>query len=336
MKDETHNTLSTDETERVTTETYYSQVLSRAQCVKYKGNPEEFNWFKRENYQFVNKMPFSALVRELVIRINLGIVANTDSDYDVITTDLFWKLYAKITDGQPVISDYFISDKENPEIIYPKPDAGSAAREFILSEDPVPVRELSIRDINECYNAISVADKPTFSVTEDCTHPCYLGFTKKEDVGLDTLLTTLQEQNRGIEQIYLSVNPYCSESEILSSFQDILSHYRKNKILSYTKILNIRLHQTLPLMDLVIWQTKNKKALPLWQIYNLLEGLPVDLAQKNTEFNSRTFSNTVLKTFENVLDQGTFAQLLDTLREKNDGYNLSLSKVQSNGSSGFN
>lgn len=336
MKDETHNTLSTDETERVTTETYYSQVLSRAQCVKYKGNPEEFNWFKRENYQFVNKMPFSALVRELVIRINLGIVANTDSDYDVITTDLFWKLYAKITDGQPVMSDYFISDKENPEIIYPKPDAGSAAREFILSEDPVPVRELSIRDINECYNAISVADKPTFSVTEDCTHPCYLGFTKKEDVGLDTLLTTLQEQNRGIEQIYLSVNPYCSESEILSSFQDILSHYRKNKILSYTKILNIRLHQTLPLMDLVIWQTKNKKALPLWQIYNLLEGLPVDLAQKNTEFNSRTFSNTVLKTFENVLDQGTFAQLLDTLREKNDGYNLSLSKVQSNGSSGFN
>lgn len=271
MKDETHNTLSTDEAEKVTTETYYSQVLSRAQCVKYKGNPEEFNWFKRENYQFVNEMPFSALVRELVMRINLGIVANTDSDCDVITTDLFRKLYAKITEGQPVISDYFISEKERPEIIYPKPDAGLAAREFILSEDPVPVRELSIRDINECYNAISVADRPTFSVTEDFTHPCYLGFTRKEDVGLDTLLTTLQEQNRGIEQIYLSVNPYCSESEILSSFQEILGHYRKHKILSYTKILNIRLHQTLPLMDLVIWQTKNKKALPLWQIYNLLE-----------------------------------------------------------------
>lgn len=336
MKDETHNALSTDDAEKVTTGTYYSQVLSRAQCVTYEGKPEELNWFKIKNYDFVNEMPFSKLIRELIARVNLGIVANSDSEYGIVTTDLFRELYAKITEGQPVISDYFFSEKERPEIIYPKPDAGSAAREFILSEDPVPVRELSIRDINECYDAISVADKPTFSVTEDCTHPCYLGFTKKEDVGLDTLLTTLQEQNRGIEQIYLSVNPYSSESEILSSFQEILGHYRKHKILSYTKILNIRLHQTLPLMDLVIWQTKNKKELPLWQIYNLLEGSPVDLAQKNTEFNSRTFSNTVLKTFENVLDQGTFSQLIDTLREKNDGYNLSLSKVQSNGSSGFN
>lgn len=330
MKDENHNTISTDETEKVTTETYYSQVLSRAQCVKYKGNPEEFNWFKIKNYQVVNEMPFSALVRELVIRINLGIVANTDSDYDVITTDLFRKLYTKITEGQPVISDYFISDKENPEIIYPTPDAGSAAREFILSEDPVPVRELSIRDINECYDAISVADKPTFSVTEDFTHPCYLGFTRKEDVGLDTLLTTLQEQNRGIEQIYLSVNPYCSESEILSSFQEILTRYRKHKMLSDGKILKIRVHKTLPLMDLVIWQIKNKKQLPSWQIYNLLEGLPVDLAQKNTDFDSRVFANTVLKTFESVLGQGTFLPLLDALREKKDGYNLNLKlrKVQ--------
>lgn len=330
MKDETHNTLSTDEAEKVTTETYYSQVLSRAQCVKYKGNPEEFNWFKIKNYQFVNEMPFSALVRELVIRINLGIVANTDSDYDVITTDLFRKLYAKITEGQPVIIDYFISDKENPEIIYPKPDAGSAAREFILSEDPFPVRELSIRDINECYNAISVADKLTFSVTEDFTHPCYLGFARKEDVGLDTLLTTLQEQNRGIEQIYLSVNPYCSESEILSSFQEILTRYRKHKMLSDGKILKIRVHKTLPLMDLVIWQIKNKKQLPSWQIYNLLGGLPVDLAQKNTDFDSRVFANTVLKTFESVLGQGTFIPLLDALREKKDGYNLNLKlrKVQ--------
>lgn len=330
MKDETHNTLITNDAEKVTTGTYYSQVLSRAQCVTYEGKPEELNWFKIKNYDFVNAMPFSKLIRELIARVNLGIVANTDSEYGIVTTDLFRELYAKITEGQPVISDYFISDKENPEIIYPKPDVGSETREFILSEDPVPVRELSIRDINECYDAISVADKPTFSVTEDCTHPCYLGFTKKEDVGLDTLLTTLQEQNRGIEQIYLSVNPYCSKSEILSSFQEILTRYRKHKMLSDGKIQNIRVHKTLPLMDLVIWQIKNKKQLPSWQIYNLLKGLPVDLAQKNTEFNSRTFSNTVLKTFESVLGQGTFIPLLDALREKKDGYNLNLKlrKVQ--------
>ncbi|WP_368981328.1 DUF6387 family protein [Klebsiella pneumoniae] len=329
MRNASKKKLSIDNDGKASLVNYYSQVLSRSQCEAYKGKPEELNWFKIKNYDFVNEMPFSKLIRELIARVNLGIIANTDSEYGIVTIDLFRELYSRIIDGQPVISGYFISDKKHPEIIYPKLNVGSDARKFILSEDPMPVRELSIRDINECYDAISVADKPIFSVTEDFTHPCYLGFTKKEDVGLDTLLTTLQEQNRGIEQIYLSVNPYCSESEILSSFQEILSLHRKHKMLSDRKILNIRLHDTLPLLDLVIWQIKNKKQLPLWQIYNLLKGLPVDLAQKNTDFNSRVFSNTVLKTFGSVLGQGTFVPLLDILREKKDGYNLNLKKVQS-------
>lgn len=329
MRNTSKNKLSIDDDGNTSPVNYYSQVLSRSQCEAYKGKPEELNWFKIKNYDFVNEMPFSKIIRELIARVNLGIIANTDSEYGIVTASLFKELYSRIIEGQPVINGYFISDKEHPEIIYPKPNAESDVREFIFSEVPIPVRELSIRDINECYDAISVADKPTFSVTEDFTHPCYLGFTRKEDVGLDTLLTTLQEQNRGIEQIYLSVNPYCSESEILSSFQEILNRHRKHKMLSDRKILNIRLHNTLPLLDLVIWQIKNKKQLPLWQIYNLLKGHPVDLAQKNTDFNSRIFSNTVLKTFGSVLGQGTFVPLLDTLREKKDGYNLNLKKVQS-------
>ncbi|HHQ6722829.1 TPA: DUF6387 family protein [Serratia fonticola] len=316
---------------------YYSQVLSRAKCKAYDAKQEDLNWFNIKNYQFANEISFRELIVELIARIDSANAAHTDGDYGIVSKALFDKIYSDITTGHPTINNYFISDKDDPRIIslVDKREQEDELADWGVLEwftldqhrSHIPVRELNISDIHDCYHAISSTEITTLPVYANTSHPCYTGFLKKEDINSDTTLTAIQLKNRGIEQLYLSVDPSFSEKQLITAFKKTLAGLRQQKKLTRRKMSDIKLHKTLPLMDLIIWQIKERKQLPLRQIYNLLEGLPVERSGSKTEFDWSKFNTGVLRTLEKVLDQGTLSPLLDALHEKTGDYDISLDDI---------
>lgn len=334
MKDETTD-AHVDESKDA--KSYYGQVLSRAKCRAYNASDEDVSWFDIKNYQYINKLPFNKLIIELIARVDSTNAAHTDGDYGIISKSLFDEIYSAIISGRPAINDHFISDNNDPHVISltdkrKKEDelAVWGVREWITSSQHgsrIPVRELNVRDILGCYHAVSSTGMTTLPVYADTSHPCYTGFIKKEDISSETTLTDIQFKHRGIDQLFLSVDLSFSETQLIAAFKKTLEELRQQKKLTERKILDIKLHKMLPLMDLIIWQIKERKQLPLRQIYNLLEGLPVESTGSSTGFDWSKFNTGVLKTLEKVLGQGSLLPLLDTLSENPGSYEATLDDI---------
>lgn len=335
MKDEIKDTNVAKDTK---VKSYYSQVLSRAKCKEHRASQEEVDWFDIKNYQFANRIPFKELICELIARVDSANAAHTEDSYGIVSASLFDKIYSDITTGHPTINNYFIYDHNDPRIIslankmeQEVEIADGGDLELITLDQAslnIPVRELNISDIRDCYHAISSTETITVPMYANTSHPCYTGFLKKEDINNDTTLTTVQSKKNGIEQLYLSVDLSFSEAQLITAFEKILAELRQHKKLTRRKILDIKLHKMLPLMDLIIWQVKERKRLPLWQIYNLLEGFPVESSDSITGFDWSKFNKGVLRTLEKVLGQGTLLPLLDALDDNKGHYDISLVELQ--------
>lgn len=309
--------------------TYYSEVLARARCEPHNATPQEFDWFCMGNYQFIRTLSVRNLICELAIRTDLGIVANTKSGHGIITKILFDEIYTDITSGRPNISTRFLSDMSRPEIIKLSEDLNND-----LKHERTPVRELNVQDIYDCYEALLAGDGDTYSLAQlHSQHPCCsLNKIVSEDK-TKTLLTELQ--TRGVEFIYLSVDPSYSDLQLIDSFKKVLNDVRnknhllteseeKEHVLSKHKLLSIEHAKIIPLMDLVIWQVKNKKALDLRQIYNLLESNSLDARAVDTDYHLGNFITRVLEPFEQILNEGKLTPLLNTFRLKIVSYEKSL------------
>ncbi|MBF7979213.1 MULTISPECIES: DUF6387 family protein [Rahnella] len=335
MKDEIKDTNVARDTEE---KSYYHQVLSRAKCEKYNASQEDVDWFDIKNYQFTNRIPFKELICELIARVDSANVAYTEGSYGIVSASIFDKIYSDIITGHPTINNYFVYDHDDPRIISLANKmeeeveiSDSGELKFITLDQVrsnIPVRELNISDIHDCYHATSSTEIITVPIYANTSHPCYTGFLKKEDITNETTLTTIQSKNHGIEQLYLSVDLSFSEAQLITAFEKILAELRPHKKLTRRKILDIKLHKILPLMDLIIWQVKEKKRLPLRQIFNLLEGLPVECSDSITGFDWSKFNKGVLRTLEKVLGQGTLLPLLDALDDKTGHYDISLDELQ--------
>ncbi|MFT2789730.1 DUF6387 family protein [Serratia sp. T13T92] len=298
---------------------YFSQLLSSAGCEKHKATPGEARWFNIKNYSFVAQMPLRDLVCELSVRRELCLIATNGISGGAITKALSEELYADIISGKAVIGDRFKPHTAVPEIIYLADGPDTPPQQL-----EVPVRELNVKDIRTCHNALEGGER-TFPL-----HPCYQYRAAKIDG--ETLLTALQPPD--VELVYLSVDPFCTESQLVAAFKETLAKLRtqynifsgsnRTKPLTRRKIINIQLHSIIPLMDLLLWQFKKGWHLPLEQIYKMLEGKPVDTPNKDVEYHRTNFIKTKLSGFEKIISQGTFEQLLSTLRENEHLYDLSI------------
>ncbi|CQI89180.1 Uncharacterised protein [Yersinia rohdei] len=312
--------------------TYYSEVLARARCEPHNATAEEFGWFHMENYQFIQKLSVRDLICELTIRADLGIVANTRSDHGMITKELFDEIYADITSGKPNISVRFLSDTSRPEIIKLAEDL-----HIDLKYERTAVRELNVQDIYDCHEALIAGDGDTFSLAQlHSQHPCCCLSKKLPEDRTKTLLTELQSPD--VEFIYLSVDPTYSDLQLIDSFKKTLKNIRdknnlltvseeKEHVLSNHKLHSIERAKIMPLMDLIIWQVMNKKALDLRQIFNLLKGNDLDARAVNTDYHPGNFITCVLEPFEQILNEGKFASLINTFRLKTNDYDKTLRKA---------
>jgi hypothetical protein len=299
---------------------YYSQLLSNVGCEKHNATPDEVSWFDyKKNYSFVAQMPLRDLVCELTVRRELCIIATQGAINGTIPKALYEELYTEITSGKSVIGDHFKSHTSVPEIIYLADEQETPSQQL-----EVPVRELNVKDILACHNALNggVLTLPT--------HPCYR--RRLDQVDEKTPLTALQSPD--VELVYLSVDPLYSEAQLMVAFKETLAKLRaqynifsgatRDKPLTCRNIINIQLHQVIPLMDLLLWQLRHGWQLPLEQIYKLLKGKPVDIPNKEVDYHRTNFIKTTLSGFEKIVCQGTFEQLLSTLREKEHLYDLSI------------
>lgn len=207
----------------------------------------------------------------------------------------------------------------------------------------LPVREMSIRDIDVCYDALSYGDKKKKGGTEDnryytleeSLHPCHLGVSKSL-LDPDTPLTDVQRNpfSRGIEQIYLTVDPSFTESQIIAAFKEILasintrhgiftsSEEQQSKLRKKT-MYDIHAYHIIPLIDLVLWQIQNRKRFPLRMVYNLLKNKSLNASASTTGYSETNFKNANLKTFDLIMNQGDPGAVLKELIENKDDYELS-------------
>lgn len=308
--------------------TYYSQVLANAHCEPYEATTEDFSWFCMKNYQFIRNLSLRNIICELAIRTDLGIVANTKNDHGIITKPLFDEIYADITSGKPSISARFSSDISRPELIKLAEDFNNN-----VENKKTPIRELNAQDIYDCHDALSAGDGETYSLSQlNSPHPCCCINKTLPENKTEVLLTELQSSD--VELVYLSVDPSYSDRQLIDSFKQTLKCLREKNhlltvnedkayVLSKNKFLSIGSASIIPLMDLVIWQVNNKKALGVRQIYNLLKSYKIDARAADTLYNSGNFVQSVLELFEQIIDKGRFTILLNTLRLKTSSYEKS-------------
>ncbi|EPN6935910.1 DUF6387 family protein [Klebsiella variicola] len=314
---------------------YYQQLLHQARCRKNIAvRPEELAWFDIGHYKYVRHLTLRELMTELVVRGSLCTAP------DIVTWDgavlgpgeVFQTCYPNIIAGEPALHKLFISHETIPELNYLRSTEGVASPALDL-----PVRELSIGDIDACYHALSAAetDEATFSL-ETSRHPCYLGHVRKSEIEPETRLTRLQTQAFGshIEQIYLAVDPSFSKSQLIDAFSELLTdldnqyglftpsagrHGGLRKKLLY----DIQACHLIPLIDLLLWQIRNGKILPLRVVGNLLEKRPFDASSASTGYSETNFRNRYLRTFNQVMNQGNPGEILSRLLENTDDYDAS-------------
>lgn len=314
---------------------YYQQLLHQARCQKNIAvRPEELAWFDIGHYQYVRHLTLRELMTELVVRGSLCTAP------DIVTRDgtvlgpgeVFQTCYPKIIAGEPELHKLFISHEKIPELNYLRSTEDVCPQALEL-----PVRELSIGDIDTCYHALSAAETAgtTFSM-ETSRHPCYLGYVRKSEIEPETRLTRLQTQTFGsyIEQIYLAVDPSFSKSQLIDAFSELLTdldnqyglftpsadrHGGLGKKLLY----DIQACHLIPLIDLLLWQIRNGKVLPLRVIGNLLEKHSFDASSASTGYSQTNFRNRYLRTFNQVMNQGNPGEILNRLLENTDDYDAS-------------
>ena len=314
---------------------YYHQLLNRAGCKKDKNNPaksDELAWFNIKHYQYIRHLSIRHLMTEIVIRGHLCTAPDFVAwDGSVLgPRDIFNTCNQKIIAGEPKLHPLFISHEKIPELNY-----------LISPEDStpiltLPVRELSIGDIDACYHALSAAETgEKFFSLEESRHPCYLGHTRKSELNPDTPLTILQTKGfrSHVEQIYLAVDPSFSKSQLIDAFRELLTDL-DNQYGFFTppaghsteihqKLLsNIVNDNLIPLIDLLLWQITNRKTLPLRNIFNLLKGYPFDASSVKTGYSQTNFQSRYLRTFDRVMDQGNAGDILSQLLGKIDNYDV--------------
>ena len=314
---------------------YYQQLLHQARCRKdFTVTPEELSWFDIRRYDYVRDLSLKHLMTELIVR---GVLC---SKPNILTWDgavlgpgeIFKTCYPRITDGKPALHPLFISHEQLPELKYLRAPDTPAFTMLTL-----PVRELSISDIDDCYHALSAADvDKTFFSLEESRHPCNLGHISKSDFEPDTPLTTLQRQAFGshIEQIYLAVDPSCTKKQLIDAFRVLLtdldnqygifaSSAKKTTSIRQKLLYDIQACHLIPLTDLLLWQVSNRKIIPLRNIYNLFEQHNFNESSSSTGFSETNFRNRYLRTFDLVMNQGNPGEILSKLLEKTEDYDTS-------------
>ncbi|WP_371734656.1 DUF6387 family protein [Tatumella sp. JGM130] len=237
-----------------------------------------------------------------------------------------------MTAGKPALHPLFISHEQLPELKSLRAPDTPAFPVLTL-----PVRELSIGDIDDCYHALSAADvDKTFFSLEESRHPCYLGHISKSDFEPDTPLTTLQRQAFGshIEQIYLAVDPSCTKKQLIDAFRVLLTDLdnqygifapsaEKTTSIRQKLLYDIQACHLIPLTDLLLWQVSNRKIIPLRNIYNLFEQHNLNDSSSSTGFSETNFRSRYLRTFDLVMNQGNPGEILSKLLEKTEDYDTS-------------
>lgn len=79
----------------------------------------------------------------------------------------------------------------------------------------------------------------------------------------------------------------------------------------------------IPLIDLLLWQIRNGKILPLRVVGNLLEKRPFDASSASTGYSETNFRNRYLRTFNQVMNRGNPGEILSRLLENTDDYDAS-------------
>lgn len=316
-------------------DSYYQQLLHRARCRgESPVEPEELAWFDIRHYKYLRDLSLRQLITELVIRGTLC------TALDIVTWDgmtlgpgkVFQTCYPKIIAGEPALHRLFISHEKIPELNYLLSPGDFSPQALTL-----PVRELSIGDIDACYHALSAADSDReFFSLDEFRHPCYLERISKSEFDPDTPLTTLQTQafRSHIGQIYLAVDPAFSKSQLIDAFRELLTDLDEqysiftptaghndgtNKKLLY----DIQANHLIPLIDLLLWQVRNRRRLPSRNIYNLLKNHPFDASSADTGYSETNFRSGSLRTFERVMNQGNPGEILMKLLEKTNDYDKS-------------
>ncbi|MEQ5120893.1 DUF6387 family protein [Morganella morganii] len=312
-------------------ETYYQRLLKdtpRNNKVKEK----ELNWFKIQNYDYITNLSLRQLITEIVIREKL--CTNSDeigcSGLKYGKTELFNVCYPEILSGKPEINGLFDLHEKIPTLSYLR-----HTDECSPSVTKLPIRELNIRDIDGCYNALSSASSPRYSL-ETSVHPCHLGRIPKSHFPSDTTLTTIQNRlfSYGIKQIYLTIDPSYSRSQLIDAFNEMLNNlnenygiFTKNKQpdnkLRNKTLYDIYAHHIIPLIDLVLWQIHNKKRLSLKMVYNLLKGQQFDASADSTGYSQTNFQSSTLKTFDLIMGQKDPSEILKKLIGETCDYDMS-------------
>lgn len=310
--------------------TYYQQLLDRARCCDPVVEPEALVWFDIKHYEYLHNLSLRQIMTELVVRGTLCTAPDIVAwDGAVLgPSEIFNACYPKIIAGEPAIHQLFISHEKIPELNYVlSPEDTSPAL-------TLPVRELSIGDIDACYHALSAAETGNeFFTLEETQHPCYLGRFSKSDFEPEALLTTLQTQAfcSDIKQIYLAIDPSFSKSQLLDAFREVLTSLddqygifmppvEHNTRIRKKLLYDIKAYHIIPLIDLLLWQVRNRKTVPLRNIYNLLKNNSFNASSADTGYSETNFRTSSLRTFDLVMNQGNPGEVLSKLLEKTDDY----------------
>ncbi len=320
---------------QIRSDSYYQRLLNIAGCRESPPvEQKDLAWFDISLYDYVRNLNLRQLMTEVIVRGSLC------SAPDIVTWDgavlgpgeIFQTCYPEIIAGNPELHPLFISHEQIPELNYlPGPDAPASP---VLT---LPVRELSIGDIDACYHALSAADMDKeFFLLEESRHPCYLERISKSDIEPDTPLTTLQTQASGshIEQIYLAVDPSFSKSQLIDAFRVLLTDLDnqygifkpsagQNNGIRQKLLYDIQAYHLIPLIDLLLWQVNNRKKIPLRKIYNLLQNQAFDASSVRTGYSETNFRSSYLRTFDLVMNQGNPGEILSKLLEKTEDYDTS-------------
>lgn len=323
---------------------YYDALLLKAQCrknwmdsknSKNEGTPEELSWFKIKNYDFVRDLTLRDLLIELVVRADLCTQPDVVTRYGCILskTEDYSKTYPRIISGEPAIHEFYKSHDKIPDLCYLAEDDDISTPALAL-----PVREMSIRDIDACHDALSFGEKKYYTL-EESLHPCRLSVSKSS-LNPDTPLTDIQRRPfcMGIEQIYLAVDPSFTESQLIASFREILADINTRhgiftspdepqSTLRKKTLYDIHAYHIIPLIDLVLWQIQNRKKIPLRNVYNLLKNNQFDAPSSSTGYSETNFRNANLKTFDLIMNQGNPSAVVKKLIDKEDDYNLSFNEL---------
>ena len=316
-------------------DSYYQQLLHRARCRgESPVESEELAWFDLRHYKYVHRLSLRELITELVIRGTLCTALDIVmwDGMTLVPGDVFQTCYPKIIAGEPALHRLFISHEKIPELNYLL-----SPGDFSPLALPLPVRELSIGDIDACYHALSAADADSeFFSLDEARHPCYLERISKSEFDPDTQLTTLQTQAFGshIGQIYMAVDPAFSKSQLIDAFRELLTDLDEQYSIFtpvagqttgiHPKLLSdIHTYHLIPLIDLLLWQVSNRRVIPLRNIYNLLKKHSFDASAASTGYSETNFQSSYLRAFDLVMNQGNPGEILSKLLEKTDGYDTS-------------